>query len=105
MTDLILRGRRLGSVFELLGSRENHITYSLGWALAHSPHLRRRVLAQVLPDAAEAVVGSVLLQHHDAPGGYTDVELVGPGLHVILEAKRGWAVPDAAQLALYAGRP
>jgi hypothetical protein len=34
--ELILYGRPVGTVFDLLGSKENDITYSLGWALAES---------------------------------------------------------------------
>ena len=36
MADLSLHNRELNSVFELLGTKENDITYSVGWALAHS---------------------------------------------------------------------
>ena len=41
LSDLSLHGRKLESIFELLGSAEDDITYSLGWVLAHSPNLLR----------------------------------------------------------------
>jgi len=34
MTDLTLYGRRVETVFELLGEAEDDITYSVGWGLA-----------------------------------------------------------------------
>jgi 3-methyladenine DNA glycosylase AlkD len=34
MPDLFLHARKLESVFELLGAKENDITYSIGWALS-----------------------------------------------------------------------
>ena len=39
--DLKLHGRPIGTVFDLLGKKENDITYSVGWALAQSPGLRK----------------------------------------------------------------
>ncbi len=34
MTQLMVHGRKVETVFELLGNDENAMTYSLGWALA-----------------------------------------------------------------------
>jgi hypothetical protein len=45
MTDLFLHGRKLDTVFDLLGSKENDITYSVGWALAQSPAFCARLMA------------------------------------------------------------
>ena len=36
MTDLSLHGHPIRTVFDLLGDKENDITYSLGWGLANS---------------------------------------------------------------------
>ena len=102
-TNIFLHGKAIGSVFELLGTRENDVTYSLGWALAQSPSLRRALLARVFPgqnlDAA-----SVRLQERTKGCGITDIELLGPESHVIIEAKRGWQVPRQTQLELYLPR-
>jgi len=47
----------------------------------------------------------VELQEHDrADGGFTDIELLSTDLHVIVEAKRGWAPPSDAQLRRYEAR-
>ncbi len=45
-----------------------------------------------------------LQRHEAADGGFTDVELRAPGSHAIVEAKRGWALPSAAQLGRYEQR-
>jgi hypothetical protein len=37
VTELLLHGRRVESVFHLLGEHENDLTYSLAWALSQSP--------------------------------------------------------------------
>ncbi|MBU1472082.1 MAG: hypothetical protein KJ723_15525 [candidate division Zixibacteria bacterium] len=49
--DIYLHGSKLDSVFELLGTKENDITYSLGWALSHSPTLLDGLLAQIFPSS------------------------------------------------------
>jgi hypothetical protein len=47
MTDLTLYGRRVETVFELLGEAEDDITYSVGWGLAQSGDFARALLAEV----------------------------------------------------------
>jgi len=61
---------------------------------------------------AKAIVGrkltvndiSVRLQHHETNQGYTDIEIIGRDIHLIVEAKRGWSLPSLAQLRKYARR-
>jgi hypothetical protein len=101
---LLLHNRPIASVFELLGLRENDITYSLGWALKKSEGLRQALLRRVFPDQPKLHVESIELQERDSDKGITDIELSGPGLHVIIEAKRGWEVPTTDQLSLYEPR-
>jgi hypothetical protein len=62
------------------------------------------VLSRVLPEAANSAVDTVRLQHHAQDAGITDIELCGKDLHVICEAKRGWALPGEPQLRLYRSR-
>ena len=102
--DIYLHGSKLDSVFELLGTKENDITYSLGWALSHSPTLLDGLLSKIFPSSSIGDVDRIELQQHDADGGYTDVEIIGPNLHVIIEAKRGWTVPGKVQLQKYSRR-
>lgn len=100
--DLFVHGRKLESVFELLGSKENSITYSVGWALANSPALLNATLAQV--GISDAEIQDVRLQEYAKDGGFTDIELLGPTTHVIMEAKRGWWLPGDLQWGRYAPR-
>lgn len=103
MADLILHGREVGTVFGLLGSKENAITYSFGWAISRSDAFLRRFLRAILPGRVGAAK-AVYLQEHATDGGFTDIEVVTEGAHVIVEAKRGWNLPSKAQLAKYARR-
>ena len=95
----------MSTVFDLLGRDENDMTYALGWGLAHSSGLLQAFVGRVA--AGAAVEGPVVieLQEHDrSDGGFTDVEVLSTGLHVIVEAKRGWAPPGEAQLRHYEAR-
>lgn len=107
MTNLKLHGQLVESVFELLGDRENDMTYSLGWALAQSPSFLSRILKEIDPRIREHDEATIDLQRTGKGGdrGITDIEITVPGnAHVIIEAKRGWNSPDEAQLKTYAGR-
>lgn len=102
--ELVLHGRPIASVFELLGTKENDITFSLGWALAQSPSLRAALLGRVFPDHRGLVIDRVSLQERARDQGITDIEMTGAKTHLIVEAKRGWQVPTRGQLALYSPR-
>jgi len=83
--ELTLYGRPVDTVFDLLGDRENDITYSVQGELA---------------------ADSVRLQEGISGAGFTDIEiLAGKGsVHVVIEAKRGYDLPQPAQLQKYATR-
>jgi hypothetical protein len=104
MVDLYLHGKKLDSVFELLGTKENGITYSLGWVVAQSTGFRNAFIRRLFPRTEATDVDTISLQETTQGMGVTDVELLGPKLHVILEAKRGWVLPTSEQLKLYAPR-
>lgn len=101
---LFLHGREMHSIFELLGTKENDITYSIGWALAQSPQFRQALVRTLFPSHDELRIDTVQLQERSGNTGITDVELTGSDIHVIIEAKRGWSLPGDAQLKLYAPR-
>ena len=97
MATLTLAGREIETVFDLLGHKENDLTYALGWAFACSPALT----ASVLSDAFGTDVGVaevIALQQHDPLTGITDIEIRTKHAHLIIEAKRGWVVPGLMQL-------
>lgn len=102
---LLRYGKPIGSIFGLLGKKEDDMTYALGYVVSCSPNF---VVA--LADAlgheltAERVDGVVHLQEADSKGR-TDVEIHIPGeLSLICEAKRGPELPSEAQLGRYASR-
>jgi hypothetical protein len=97
-------GRNMGSVFDLLGTHEPALTAALGWTMGRSPALMRGVLKRLSLDAStDPSDVSVQLENAD-DAGRTDIELLTPTAHVIIEAKQGWIVPGAVQLSAYAPR-
>jgi len=105
MTDLTLYGRRVETVFELLGEAEDDITYSVGWGLAQSEDFARALLAEVYgANVSAGELTAVRLQEVDKETGRTDVEVESEWLHLIVEAKRGWQLPGYDQLEQYARR-
>jgi hypothetical protein len=93
------------SVFDLLGRKENDLTYAVGWCLAVSPLFLSRFAAAVGVAFGPAGEVDVRLQTYDRDDqrvGITDIQLRSLRAHVIVEAKRGWSVPTRAQLRRYA---
>lgn len=104
MTAIQLRGETLDSIFELLGSDENAMTFGLGWCLARAPALLASV-ADHLDGARPEVTATILLQEHTRENGITDIEVRDPGrIAWIFEAKAGFGLPGEDQLAKYAVR-
>src|SRR5450759_1790215 len=101
MTELHLYGLPVGTVFELLGNQENDITKSIGWALAQSPAFLLGLLQDLFPRARPGSPEAVRLQEPYVGSGYTDIEVQTDALHLIVEAKRGWASPERSQLEKY----
>ena len=105
MADLILHGREVGTVFNLLGCDENAVTASLGWVLTRRPGaFLERFLKAVLDGQSHGTPQAVHLQKHAEDGGYTDIEIITDKAHVIVEAKRRWNLPTHRQLNKYARR-
>jgi hypothetical protein len=105
--ELTLYGRAVGTVFDLLGDKENDITYSLGWALAESERLSNAFLKDLVPaGVAELIADSVRLQEGISGAGFTDIEVLAGGgeIHLVIEAKRGYDLPHPTQLEKYATR-
>lgn len=107
MAKLKLHGRKIVSIFQLLGENENDITYSLGWALSQSKAFLREFLELSLDykenfnyDEVE-----VSLQEYEDRYGITDIEIeLKNKFFLIIEAKRGWNLPTKEQLIKYARR-
>jgi hypothetical protein len=104
-TEITLYGQPVHTVFDLLGDKENDITYSLGWALANSDRLTDALLRDLFPRRRHMPEPDVIrLQKGISGAGFTDIEIQAGGLHVVLEAKRGWNFPTEEQLRRYAER-
>ena len=101
VADLTLYGRPVRTVYDLLGKKENDLTYSLGWALAQSRTFSAALLAEAFDDDALGSVCAVRLQQPVPGGGFTDIELESARASLVLEAKRGWDVPTLTQLTKY----
>jgi hypothetical protein len=71
MAELTLHSRPVGTVFDLLGRKEDDITYSVGWGLAQSEAFTRTVLADVFGDAEQGDVTAIRLQESDRGTGRT----------------------------------
>ena len=105
MTELTRHSTAVPSVYALLGTLENDLTAALGYTLARSPALRASIVHRVWPTTTAPATddATLALEERDAEGR-TDLEMRLPRALVIFEAKRGWIVPTADQLAKYAGR-
>ncbi len=104
MATLRLGNWPVKTVFHLLGQKENDITYSIGWGLAHCDAFAEALLDDLFPSRKSGGVETIELQKHGEDGGFTDIEIHANDMHVILEAKRGWNLPGVAQLKRYCGR-
>jgi hypothetical protein len=105
VTELRLHGVTVDTVFDLLGRRENDMTYALGWGLARSPVLLAGFLDRVAGDVPVDSSPAINLQEYGSDdGGFTDIEVLTEHVHVIVEAKRGWRPPSSRQLHRYEER-
>ena len=104
MTSFTCRGSVVDSVFDLLGTNEDDMTYALGWTLSHSPTLQAEIArAMDMPDLVE--MRSIKAQVAEKDKGRTDLELKGLTQGAaIVEAKCGWNLPTVEQLGLYVDR-
>lgn len=102
MADLFLHGNQISTVFDLLGKKENDLTYSFGWALANSEHLVTDLLKLWHPGVKRAgELQDIRLQERHPDCGVTDIELWTDHTATIIEAKRGWSLPSWDQLERY----
>jgi hypothetical protein len=104
MAEITVTGDKVETVFDLLGRKENDITFALGWGLAQSDDLLHEFLEAVRAPSAYVDAATLDLQRYrkdESRAGITDIEISSPLAHVIVEAKRGWNIPHRDQLLLY----
>jgi len=105
MTQLMVHGQKVDTVFELLGNNENAMTYSLGWALASCDVFSQQLAAMLGFSKGFSDAMHIRLQEYTSQKGFTDIEIVDPGeCHIVIEAKRGFNIPSLDQLEKYADR-
>jgi len=96
--------RDLDSVFCILGTSENAITQSIAWTLSQCPKFLFTFLAELMPGSTLGEL-QVATQSFADDRGFTDIEIYEHGvLHVIVEAKKGWRLPQGSQLQRYVPR-
>lgn len=107
MTELYIFNDKIESVFQLIGKKENDISYSVGYAFANCRQFLQNFLKHIkvtTPFQPEKI--KITLQKSEKDKGFTDFEIVQEGeFHFIVEAKRGWVFPSVGQLDKYASRP
>ncbi|MFA5248250.1 MAG: hypothetical protein WC415_03320 [Patescibacteria group bacterium] len=107
MSEIFIHNKKIDSIFQLLGEKENDISFSVGWALANAHKFLDVFLEETIewkekynPDDIK-----ISLQRHEDNKGFTDFEIEYAGyFHLIIEAKRGWNFPTSDQLEKYAKR-
>lgn len=105
VAELKRHGADVASVFDLVGRDENDLTAALACALSRCPLLVNALLRRVWPTAGKLSEKEIAfaLEVRDRDGR-TDLEIRFPDALLIIEAKRGWGLPEKAQLRRYAKR-
>lgn len=105
MSELLLNNKEIKSIFGLLGDKENNISFSVAWALAKCPIFLKEFIRSSLQLDIDPDSVNINLQHYEKHRGITDIELEFPGrFFIVIEAKRGWHLPNKHQLNKYARR-
>ncbi len=93
------------SIFRLVGSDEDALTYALGFLLAHDRNFCAQLVRQlrIAPRRPLGSNYSIHLQEVTAPGfGRRDIVIEDGEMRIVLEAKIGGAEPTVEQLGKYA---
>ena len=103
--NLISYGNKIDTIFQLFGTDENAITQSLSWVLSRCPEFNKCILNKVFSDIDFADEYVVYYQNYTSDNGITDIEITdNENYHIIIEAKRGWNLPQLQQLEKYSER-
>lgn len=104
MARLVLHNQDVESVFQLLGDKENDISFSVAWVLSRCNQFLKRFIESQIGSRIDPKEIEIDLQHNEKEQGTTDVEIKSSTFHIIIEAKRGWNLPSRRQLEKYAKR-
>jgi hypothetical protein len=102
--ELVRYGEDVRTIFDLFGSKENDMTFGLGWVLTRSEAFLRLLIADVCRQVPTRIDGAIVrLQTGRGLDGITDIEIeIGTEFAIIIEAKKGPQLPTSHQLARYA---
>lgn len=75
---LLRSGKPIGTIFDLLGRKEDDMTYALGFVASRSPRFAAALVSAVGGPSGEPRDGVIRLQEVDREGR-TDVEMEYPG--------------------------
>ena len=92
MADLHLYGQRVNSVFQLLGEKENDITFSMAGALSKCRTCLDGFLYGLLEEIPSGEEVTIRLQQYEKNAGITDIEVEERNFFFKIEAKRGWTL-------------
>lgn len=107
MAELYIFNNKIDSIFQLLGQKENDISFSVGYAFSNCRHFLVKFLQHININAPiDPNKIKIRLQTHEKNKGFTDFEIIQENeFHIVVEAKRGWNFPSIHQLEKYATRP
>jgi len=94
------------SFYDLLGNKENNMTFGLGFVLSKCSAFLKLVLDYLDFTDIDIEYCSIHLQHFDETDrGFSDIEIWYKGKRLlIIEAKKGWNLPSHSQLEKYNSR-
>jgi hypothetical protein len=102
MSELVVHGETVKTVFDLIGTLENDITKSIAWALVKCPQLLDAVAFSLTGCHADTDNTVIRYQVSEDDKGITDLEIEDyRNFFIIIEAKRGWELPGYDQLHMY----
>ena len=102
MSILKAYGNEVVSIFQLIGNKENDITKSIAWALKKCPVFMAKFIYEIFKIDINSDEVNIFYQNYDPKAGITDIEMTdGKTFYLIIEAKRGWLLPEEEQLKKY----
>ncbi|MCH5146742.1 MAG: hypothetical protein J1F61_01900 [Clostridiales bacterium] len=106
--NLKIYGKEIKTVFDLLGQKENDITFSFSWILSKCPEFAFKFISTI-DNKLDIFEYYVEAQVVETQQGVTDMEIkgntkTGELFHIIIEAKRNYSIPDASQIEKYVTR-
>lgn len=101
---LFLHNHQVSTIFEAFGVKENDLATSLAYVFSKSPSLTRLFIKKFYRKRLAWSDVSIKIQEREDKG-FIDIEItVDNELRVIIEAKKGWAIPSPEQVKKYLSR-